>query len=322
MWQRLFFYVSVILAFNADADCPSDMRAKTVSITLGLDIGEMNAGFSPLRGVQDDANYYKELSDSFASRKALVSADLLNSMHANKQTFLASMQKTIGNAQYVNFNYVGHAVQTANCEWAFVLPSAPSVLMQSCSSLFKSDPSTKCAKAAPRKPSVKCSELDQYIVTASDLKAVFAGKKVFGINDSCFSGAADFGADSYMVNSARGSQGAHDQFGFSQYLKKVALSPYGCALDKNHDGQINFAEFANSLKPQQATGKKRCFIGSIAFTVATGNCPDGTSNQSLGQEQDPTVTGKSGDWAQCFLLSTGSQCQPGEEPAALDAVSD
>lgn len=284
------------------------LKTRTLSITLGIDVGAESPSLPRLAGVQKDGDFYQSLGKHWAARSVLVSEETLTRLHANKQTVVESLKKSVASAAFVNFNYVGHGVLTPEGEWAMILPGMPPDLMRACGADFKSVPSLKNVLADSAKPKAKqfspaCAGVEDYLVRSSDLKRAFAGKKIFGFNDSCHAGGLDLGSESLMIDSSRTQQVAQDQSGLRNYLEKLTSK----TSHSNVKSFKNLADLFPDSRPSLArsglaSATKRCLSGAVVTRVPGGqDCPlpiEATRGQAL---EMPVKTGGRGEpWSSCF----------------------
>ena len=295
--SRFFALIFLSLLCSPDgaqagsAKC-EDLKSQTASVTVGFSYGAVGQITPALPRAQNDAQRFFKIGQTVSGdAKILRDADLKSGQNP-KAAFLAALKAQIGDKKYVNFNYTGHGTHTKDGEYAIVLPGIPYEDARYCKNL--SD----------------CPASEKYMVTSSELKEVFAGKKVFGFNDSCESGALDLGPDSMMMNATQGKEEASDVNSFSKQLESDLSGDKSCSYDLDHDGDISLGELARKF-PYEKAGSES-LQGLDARWGQKRSLVYGKDEGGIAAKQTPTRTGARGaEWSSCIKLKTTPESCPG-----------
>lgn len=212
------------------------MVNQTASVSVGFNYqGEAVA----LENTQDDAKFYISQFSANASTWSFVTDARVKGK--GKDAFLKYLKQKMSNKKNIIFSYAGHGLIDAEGNWAMLLPGMPDRYINECPTTvgILDSPSDPVARGLTntdvipsrqqRLNSVPASEkgcyqkISPYLVSDQDLKKVFAGKNVLFFNDSCYSGAADFGKNVTTVSAALANEKSFDS------------TPYQAAmLDKHY----------------------------------------------------------------------------------------
>ncbi len=295
----------------AQPACKPQQRQETVSLNLAFNQGRVNRGFVDLNNVAEDARTQKQLSQIWSARSFEMNEQTPFQTMMEKKELLAILTKNIGSAKYVNFNYSGHGILLADGEWAIPLPAMPPSLLAKC----RGDIRLENDKANARKAkswSPGCEGLEKYVVRSSDLRKAFAGKKVFGLNDSCFSGGLDLGPNSSMLNSAGRDQISDDSANITRLSGEVAKRecvPLGSNQPKTFDDLQGLFLTAN--------GGKQLPVDKIEQLICASPVSRTCKSQFITTtDQLANVTGnreQNSSWTSCYPLSKAMPpaCQSG-----------
>lgn len=188
------------------------------------------------------ANFQK-----FSAPAASSQLNFTSGKFSSKRDILERISKSVSGKQSVMFNYSGHAVPHPDHpgQTALLLPG----VSQSC--YCKVAPySSGCSGNEP----AKCKNLDDYLITASELKPIFGNRKIFGFNVSCYSGGFDLGPNSAVIYSSTVDQTTEanvDEKG--SYIVSEAeqiLTERSCQNDLNGDGRLDYGEVYAAIRPR------------------------------------------------------------------------
>lgn len=242
----------VLFIFVNAEDCPSDIKSKTASISIGFNY----TGNSALNGPQDDAKFFaKDVGASLSDDPQLMTDTYLNGR--GKEIFLNHLKKMVKGKDPIVFAYSGHGTNE-NGTWSMVLLGYEN-----------------CKTGAPEHIE-RC--VQQFLVSDTELQNVFGNKKVLMFNDSCFSGGGKFGPNVTHVSSSMSDQTSLDLINkkrdneMAWYEKLFSATPHNgaftqriqnqfgeCAWDSNGDGHMNALELTQryAVYKYGVTSKKR-----------------------------------------------------------------
>lgn len=239
-WPFAAFSGSVSRGFSVD--CSDFTRDKVAAVAVAFEYkGRQELAFTK----NDQAFYHSKIGTAVSSSAKTISNKDLKGQ--KKKAFLELLARQIGNKKKAVFSYSGHAIRANNKSWALLLPSLPEELSMACAgqlSLFAGGPEP----TVETKPPARCAEVADYVVTDHDLRGVFGDRDVLVMNDSCFSGGADFGPKAVTISSSLADQASQEKQGvkgvdngrFTHRLKQRFAQ---CELDVDQDGRLNAAEF-------------------------------------------------------------------------------
>lgn len=316
-------------AFAEPYRCPENFENKLATVSIAFDYGKT------LNSTQADGAFFDERFGTRMGRQPVSLRD--KDATGTKQDFLRSLAQKVGDKEFVQLGYSGHGLIRPDGRWAMLLPSVPKNLEEKCGEEINDG----LRGAGSRKTySAPCSALNDYMITADDLRAALPGKKIFAVLDSCLSGGVDFGKDGLALVAAMRDQTATGYEGERAATSLVAkprrlepqemgLSTFGgafssflknrfslCEGDTNKDGHLDASELvgqfgtylpgttaAKARAPKKA-GKIHSTMNQRTGVIATSNQP-WLSCLSLGA-LDGTCDGsrRVGDVARTHLAET------------------
>lgn len=264
--MALFIIILFVISSNTHALQPCATPEQVTSFNIGFDYN--GSELSALPGVNKDIQTMNDIS-KIVGKKTFIYRD---KDVTDKHSFLESLKLQASGVDTVFFNFSGHGLVLKSGEFALMLPKAP----RNCTTAkFYKKPingfyRSVALKSQVKEESNKLSEIDttvslgnhispvfddtskdcsRYVVKASEIADVFRGKTVFGLVDSCFSGALKNESGMNLMYSTSNTQTAIDtpSGGILFNAVKKMMHEYSCSVDSKQSGMLTLTEIMNKL---------------------------------------------------------------------------
>lgn len=280
----------------------STQKSSAVSVTLAMEYNKSKSVLKPLVGVKADTKIYTEIAKGFTDNIQVIN-DSHTEFVASKQRLLQHLTKITKSHPVVNLNIAGHGLLNSQNEFMLLLPSFPAA----------------CARVAPneyrrfeKRDQVSWDQFDcdRYVVTAKELAKVLKGKKVFGLIDTCYSGAIDLGSEASFIYSAQGHQKANDSESgglITQKIKEVIRNKnLLCQMDQDRSKSISFAELIQDLPSVYLPIETSNDLLPTLFRDAT------TTKAPFFEEVQKSGSNKTLPFTRCYSVLSNNQDCPQE----------
>lgn len=260
----LFIILSSQATFGIKV-CPTNEAM--VAINIGFNYHRTESGKLP--GVNYDILAMKKLTEALKPAKAFMHLD---QDITSKEAFLIKLQEQALGKPIVFFNYAGHGFPTEEGEFAIQLPiniptscvlgvrqpRAVTNFYRNTMRLSVSGQQDNESSDGPKREIINDLKYDRikntpecrkYYITASEIAEVFKGKRIYGLIDSCFSGALKMNQGMNFIYSTSDSQIAQDgkQGGFLFNAFEKMLYEYSCDKSSKPAASLNLADLMDRI---------------------------------------------------------------------------